>query len=146
MASPHRVPHRHTSSPLSQVWTSSVGSVPLGAIYNSTPRLAGRRPLSCTSLPSVKRKILKNGAAICTACTASNELFRIEAGVQFSPLTAQSTQEPAACCQVAILDLLSVAVWRSGESLWITDRPLQGPLDFIFDCWKQKVASLSDVS
>lgn len=37
-----------------------------GTHLKPDPELAGQHSFSCTSLPSVKREILKNGAAICT--------------------------------------------------------------------------------
>lgn len=51
-----------------------------GSHLEPDPELAGQPSFSCTSLPSVKRAILKNGASIWTTTRALNELF-IEEGV-----------------------------------------------------------------
>lgn len=102
---------RRTSSPLDRAWTSSVGSGPLGAIYNPTPGSQGSTRSPALLCQVLKERFLKMEQPYVPHPGALNELF-IEQGVGFSPLTARSTQsrgQPPAD-RSAILEEFSVVV------------------------------------
>lgn len=104
-------PACRTGGPLCTVWTSLAGSGPLGAIYNLTPSRRGSTRSPALLCQVLKESFLKMVQPYVPHPGALNELF-IEEGVEFSPLTAQSTQsrgQPPAD-RSAILQDFSVAV------------------------------------
>lgn len=106
-----------TSGPLSRVWTSSVGSWPLGPIYNPTPSSQGSTRSPALLCQVLKERFLKMEQLYVPHPGALNELF-IEEGGEFSLLTAQSTQsrgQPTADRST----ILKALLWRSAS----------GPLD-----------------
>lgn len=108
---PPGAPPARTVGPLGRVWTSSVGSGPLGAIYNPTPSSHGSARSPALLCQVLKERFLKMEQPYVPHPGALNELF-IEEGVEFSPLTAQSTQkqDQTAADRSAILEDFSVAV------------------------------------
>lgn len=119
-----------TSGPLSRVWTSSVGSWPLGPIYNPTPSLQGSTRSPALLCQVLKERFLKMEQLYVPHPGALNELF-IEKGGKFSPLTAQSTQSRGQ--PTADRSTILAPLWHSAT----------GPLDVHFNIVACKLNRIS---
>lgn len=85
-----------------------------GSHFQLEPKLAGQRSFPCTSLPSVKREILKYGAAICTTAWNLKWAFHRGGGQSFSSYSPKhSESRTAACWPFVPLGGFFFGGWRS---------------------------------
>lgn len=111
-----------SSGPLCRVWTSSVESWPLGAIYNLTPSLWGTTHSTALILQVLKERFLKNRAAICTSARIFKRAFHQRVDGVFSSYNPKLS-EPRPSTRWQVGHLWRIFLWWFVDfSHWPHDR------------------------
>lgn len=110
---PLRAPPVVVEAPFCRGWTFSLGSGPMGTIYNANPSLRGSIRSPALFYQVLTERFLKMEQPCAPHTGDLTELF-IKEGVRFTPLTAQSTQSRGRARRL----LTAQPPWRIFLSMW----------------------------